>query len=312
MVQVRSCHFPPIADGMPQPDPWQPYYGKSMVEVVDARWRAEVISRIRDHGGLNRWRKVRERFGSWVVTPPDDQNLMMLLGPSWWAEIDAAAITIAPAAYELDPLNHYLASHNPKTLPLLPRISDEIQRLRPFLMTHAIMPLIEALSRGTVRISAILDSVDALYGTRIELPVEAIRGRFWSLRRHDGSVAIRYFEGSKVQRFGLARLEPDGTDMVATRCHPAVHQDAPGGKRGRRITSQRSGTGAPGRPTKSMHLIIDECRRRLEAGIAEPRLADEARALLVWLWQEQPIRDRPTEKSIANAIRGEYRAYRIK
>ena len=295
---------------MPQPDPWQPYYGKSLVEVVDARWRAEVISRIRDHGGLNRWRKVRERFGSWVAPPPDDQNLMMLLGPSWWAEIDAATITTAPAVHDLDPLNHYLASHDPKTLPLLPRISDEIQRLRPFLMTHAIMPLIEALSRGTVKISGISDTIGSESGTRIELPIEAIRGRLWSLRRHDGSVAIRYFEGANVQRFGLAQLEPDGTDSGSPDAilFPSNYPGGivPG------ITSRRFGTGAPGRPTKSMHLISDEWRRRLEAGLAEPRLADEARALQAWLRQEYPLHDRPSEKSIANAIRGEHRMYRMK
>jgi hypothetical protein len=178
-----------------------------------------------------------------VATPPDDQNLMMLLGPSWWAEIDAATITTAPAVHDLDPLNHYLASHDPTPLPLLPRVSDEIRRLRPFLMTHAIMPLIEALSRGTVKISGISDLADALYGTRIELPVEAVHSRLWSLRRHDASVAIRYFYGAKLQRFGLARLESGAPALVFVDSVMVAKMDLPGNQS--HILAQELGTGAP-------------------------------------------------------------------
>jgi hypothetical protein len=62
-------------------------------------------------------------------------------------------------------------------------------------------------------------------------------------------------------------------------------------------------TGAPGRPSKSMHLILDEYQRRLSCGATPASTEAEAESLLQWLRDIHPAADRPTAKTIGNRIR---------
>jgi len=66
-------------------------------------------------------------------------------------------------------------------------------------------------------------------------------------------------------------------------------------------------SGAPGRPSKSMHLILDELGRRVDGRKIAASLGDEAEALLTWLKNTHPSRERPTAKTIENNIRLAYR-----
>lgn len=66
-------------------------------------------------------------------------------------------------------------------------------------------------------------------------------------------------------------------------------------------------TGMPGRPAKSKHLIEDEFRRRADAGRLAGTLADEAGQLLGWLVDTYPTLPRPTQTTVENNIRTEYR-----
>ena len=67
------------------------------------------------------------------------------------------------------------------------------------------------------------------------------------------------------------------------------------------------GTGAPGRPTKSMHLVLDEFERRIAGAEVARSLRDEADALIVWLKAAHPHADRPSRKTVENQIRSRYR-----
>lgn len=67
------------------------------------------------------------------------------------------------------------------------------------------------------------------------------------------------------------------------------------------------GTGAPGRPGKSTHLIEDELARRGRDGTIEASLRKQAEVLLDWLTETHPSRARPTVRTIENNIRDEYR-----
>lgn len=57
-------------------------------------------------------------------------------------------------------------------------------------------------------------------------------------------------------------------------------------------------TGAPGQPSKSMHIIMDEWERRLRAGRIEPTRKAQAQVLLDWLKETHPLLPRPTEDTI--------------
>lgn len=68
------------------------------------------------------------------------------------------------------------------------------------------------------------------------------------------------------------------------------------------------GTGAPGRPTKSIFLIVDEFERRAASGTCMPTLREEATALLAWIKFAHPQRERPVIKTIENNIRRSFKA----
>ena len=68
------------------------------------------------------------------------------------------------------------------------------------------------------------------------------------------------------------------------------------------------GTGAPGRPAKSIFLIMDEFDRRAAENKCAPTLREEATALLSWIKTAHPQRDRPVLKTIENRIRSAYKA----
>lgn len=68
-----------------------------------------------------------------------------------------------------------------------------------------------------------------------------------------------------------------------------------------------AGTGAPGRPGKSTHLIEDELARRGRDGTIEASLRKQAEVLLDWLKGTHPKRARPTVHTIENNIRDDYR-----
>ena len=67
-------------------------------------------------------------------------------------------------------------------------------------------------------------------------------------------------------------------------------------------------TGDPGRPAKGAQLYFAEFNRRSNQGLTADSLADEARALLDWLKTAHPNVAAPTEKTIKNRIRGDYKA----
>jgi hypothetical protein len=71
-----------------------------------------------------------------------------------------------------------------------------------------------------------------------------------------------------------------------------------------------TGTGAPGRPSKSMHLIKREFDRRKDAGEVLPQLVAEARHLLRWLPRAHPDAEPPSEKTIKNRLRDAHRNWR--
>lgn len=68
-------------------------------------------------------------------------------------------------------------------------------------------------------------------------------------------------------------------------------------------------TGAPGRPS-SMHLVLNEARRRRETGKAALTVSQEALALLDWFKSAHPGHPPPGAKTIENRIRDDHRAWR--
>jgi len=68
------------------------------------------------------------------------------------------------------------------------------------------------------------------------------------------------------------------------------------------------GTGTPGRPTKSIHLILDEFERRIARAETGRVLREEATALIEWLKIAHPFVDRPTRKTVENRIRSRFRS----
>jgi hypothetical protein len=79
---------------------------------------------------------------------------------------------------------------------------------------------------------------------------------------------------------------------------------AVGAKSGAPEVSDR--TGVAGRPT-SRHLVVAEYVRRHEAGIALPRIGEEASALVRWLSATHPGLAPMTARTIETAIRPEFR-----
>jgi hypothetical protein len=61
------------------------------------------------------------------------------------------------------------------------------------------------------------------------------------------------------------------------------------------------GTGAPGRPS-SMHLLLDEAKRRLAEGKLVGTQEEEAKSLLAWLATNHPEAPRPGLKTITNKL----------
>lgn len=71
--------------------------------------------------------------------------------------------------------------------------------------------------------------------------------------------------------------------------------------------SLETSTGLPGRPAKAKHLISDEMQRRANESRLCASLAQEAEALLDWLAVAHPTLPRPTQRTISNNIRADYR-----
>jgi hypothetical protein len=71
--------------------------------------------------------------------------------------------------------------------------------------------------------------------------------------------------------------------------------------------SPETSTGLPGRPAKAKHLIGDEMQRRAKENRLAASLAQEAKTLLDWLTASHPTVARPTQRTISNNIRAEYR-----
>jgi hypothetical protein len=68
-------------------------------------------------------------------------------------------------------------------------------------------------------------------------------------------------------------------------------------------------TGAPGRPTKGMHLIRAEFERRIETNTCKPSLREEATELEQWYRRQHPRAPFPKRKTIENNIRSDYRTW---
>ena len=69
-------------------------------------------------------------------------------------------------------------------------------------------------------------------------------------------------------------------------------------------------TGFPGRSPKLKHLIEREFRRRIDSSEICDTLADEARKLRNWAIENYPEAPPPTEKTIKNNIRADFRSAR--
>jgi hypothetical protein len=67
------------------------------------------------------------------------------------------------------------------------------------------------------------------------------------------------------------------------------------------------GTGAPGRPSKGMHLIEAEFDRRIRNNLLKPTLRGQAGALRSWYLREHPSKPAPTLQTIENRLRASYR-----
>jgi hypothetical protein len=65
-------------------------------------------------------------------------------------------------------------------------------------------------------------------------------------------------------------------------------------------------TGAPGRPSKGMHLIRAEFERRIDKNTCKPSLREEATELEQWFRRRHPRAPFPTVKTIENSIRSDY------
>jgi hypothetical protein len=69
-------------------------------------------------------------------------------------------------------------------------------------------------------------------------------------------------------------------------------------------------TGAPGRPSKGMHLIQAEFERRVGENACEISLHDEATYFHQWFRQCHPQAQPPTVKTIENNIRSHHRRWK--
>ncbi len=70
-------------------------------------------------------------------------------------------------------------------------------------------------------------------------------------------------------------------------------------------------TGAPGRPSKGMHVIRIEFDRRRIANECKPSLREEAEELESWFRNGYPTAQPVTRKTIENNIRSDYRDWAV-
>jgi hypothetical protein len=71
-------------------------------------------------------------------------------------------------------------------------------------------------------------------------------------------------------------------------------------------------TGAPGRPSKGMHLIRAEFDRRITENSCKLLLREEATDLKQWFFRENPNAQSPTVKTIENNIRADHRQWALR
>lgn len=71
-------------------------------------------------------------------------------------------------------------------------------------------------------------------------------------------------------------------------------------------------TGAPGAPSKGMHLIVGELKRRVRENACKASLREEATELLQWFRLQHPNAQSPTIKTIENNIRDHHRQWRAR
>jgi hypothetical protein len=96
---------------------------------------------------------------------------------------------------------------------------------------------------------------------------------------------------------------PVPQELVALAGDPA--EDAPN-----RNAKPFMPTGAPGRPSRGMHVVRAEFDRRRTGGECEPSLRQEATALQRWFHQHYPDAGTLTVKTIENNIRADYKRQR--
>ena len=68
-------------------------------------------------------------------------------------------------------------------------------------------------------------------------------------------------------------------------------------------------TGAPGRPSRGMHVISVEFDRRRRENLCEASLREEATTLEQWFAQGYPMAQPVKRKTIENKIRADYRRW---
>jgi hypothetical protein len=73
-----------------------------------------------------------------------------------------------------------------------------------------------------------------------------------------------------------------------------------------------SNTGAPGRPTKGVHLIHAEFKRRAATNACATTLHEEAISLRDWYRRQYAKEAPPTVKTIENNLRADYRQWRVR
>jgi len=133
----------------------------------------------------------------------------------------------------------------------------------------------------------------------------------------DGKVE---FGNEPGRAFGLRRLrheiEVSNEDLLRVWPHPKPADKAQPGSIGEPPTARADEadiaamrTGAPGRPSKGMHLIRMEFERRLGETACKRMLREEATELRQWFYSTYPNAQPPTIKTIENNLRSDYRKH---